>query len=167
MRLDIGRVLTHDNYTLEFDCGEDFSARETMDGSRPFAEVRVRGTVRMRYDGIRLQANIEAPCVAPCSRCLEPVRFMLEEPFIAYVAEKGEVPDDDGDKLVLPLKNGRYVERAAVRLSEQSALRGGLQRPVPPLRLQPQYRIVLLCVRRVSINPFRFLYTIISHEEVS
>lgn len=110
MRLDIGRVLTHDNYTLEFDCGEDFSARETMDGSRPFAEVQVRGTVRMRYDGIRLQANIEAPCVAPCSRCLEPVRFMLEEPFIAYVAEKGEVPDDDGDKLVLPLKNGRYVE---------------------------------------------------------
>ena len=67
MRLDIGRVLTHDNYTLEFDCGEDFSARETMDGSRPFAEVRVRGTVRMRYDGIRLQANIEAPCVASIS----------------------------------------------------------------------------------------------------
>ena len=36
MRLDIGRVLTHDNYTLEFDCGEDFSARETMDGKPSF-----------------------------------------------------------------------------------------------------------------------------------
>ncbi len=110
MRLDISRVLTHDNYTLEFDCSEDFSARETADGSRPFAAVRVYGTVRMRYDGVRLQAVIEAPCTAPCSRCLEPVRFLLEEVLTAYVAESGEAPDDDGDKLVLPLKNGRYVE---------------------------------------------------------
>ena len=64
----------------------------------------------MRYDGVRLQAAIEAPCTAPCSRCLEPVRFLLEEILTAYVAESGEAPDDDGDKLILPLKNGRYVE---------------------------------------------------------
>lgn len=109
MKLDIGRVLAHDNYTLSFDCSEDFSARETADSSRPFSQVRVHGTVRMRYDGIRLSATIEAPCTAPCSRCLEPVSFLMREELSALVSEDGEQADD-GDNLVLPLKNDRYVE---------------------------------------------------------
>ncbi len=166
MRLDISRVLTHDNYTLEFDCSEDFSARETADGSRPFAAVRVYGTVRMRYDGVRLQATIEAPCTAP----LLPLSGTRPVPSgrgshslcgrkRRSARRRRRQARTSPEKRALCGAERTGVRRAAVRLSEQGALQRRLQGPVPRLRLQPQYRAVFLCVRRVgkSLSAFCIL----------
>ena len=165
MRLDISRVLTHDNYTLEFDCSEDFSARETADGSRPFAAVRVYGTVRMRYDGVRLQATIKRPAPLPAPAVWNPSGSFWKRFSQPSGPKAAKRPTTTATSSYFP-ENGRYVELSEpvydallFAYPSKGALQRRLQGPVPGLRLQPQYRAVFLCVRRVgkSLSAFCIL----------
>ena len=107
MRLDIGRVVSSENYVLNFDLSADFSEYDVADGQKPFvAPVVIAGTVKNKFRGIELSAKITTSCRALCDRCLNPVEFNLETSLYGFISD-GETQSEDE---LISLKADRFIE---------------------------------------------------------
>ncbi len=107
MRLDIGRVVSSENYVLNFELNADFSEYDVADGQKPFnAPVIVTGTVKNKFRGIELNAEITTSCSALCDRCLTPVEFELSCPLYGFIDDGETVSEDE----LITLKADRFIE---------------------------------------------------------
>ena len=107
MRLDIGRVVSSENYVLNFELKADFSEYDIADGQKPFnAPVIITGTVKNKFRGIELSAKITTSCRALCDRCLTPVEFNLETSLYGFISD-GETQSEDE---LISLKADRFIE---------------------------------------------------------
>ena len=107
MRLDIGRVVSSENYVLNFDLSADFSEYDVADGQKPFTSpVKITGTVKNKFSGIELDAKISTSCTALCDRCLTPVEFELSTSLYAFIGD-GETTSEDE---LITLKADRFIE---------------------------------------------------------
>ena len=104
MKLNIGQVLASEKFVLSFECEKDYSSLEMGDGVHPFSKVQVSGTVRNRYQGIAIAAQVTARAVAPCARCLCDVAFDVDVPLECFIG-----PDGVGDDLV-NIENGHFID---------------------------------------------------------
>ncbi len=107
MRLDIGRVVSSENYILNFDLSADFSEYDVADGQKPFTSpVKITGTVKNKFRGIELDAKITTSCTALCDRCLAPVEFELSTSLYGFI-DDGETASEDE---LISLKADRFIE---------------------------------------------------------